>query len=202
MSVTAVDVEVALHAQFDGAGSAVVTGIGASPGAALELWTMNSAIDVRDVLPSVRVPCLVLRVANQRNTHLMSAAMELSAVVEEVTVEGHEMRRVLDLKLVRSTWPILATGWTVIHRMDESSPLHGLTPDNVEKRLVMLLGVLKATDAILLHEVHAWSMWRPSHLRWGVRFQAMSNRSDEGVLHLDYTTLGRVEPLPPQDGSP
>jgi class 3 adenylate cyclase len=34
--------------------------LGASPGAAIALWRMNSEIDVRDVLPSIRVPTLVL----------------------------------------------------------------------------------------------------------------------------------------------
>jgi pimeloyl-ACP methyl ester carboxylesterase len=34
--------------------------IGASPGAALELWSMNREIDVRDVLPVIETPCLVI----------------------------------------------------------------------------------------------------------------------------------------------
>jgi len=34
--------------------------LGASPGAAIALWRMNAEIDVRDVLPSIRVPTLVL----------------------------------------------------------------------------------------------------------------------------------------------
>ncbi len=34
--------------------------VGASPGAALELWSMNRSIDVRDVLPLLETPCLVV----------------------------------------------------------------------------------------------------------------------------------------------
>lgn len=34
--------------------------MGASPGAALELWSMNQSIDVRDVVPILRTPCLVV----------------------------------------------------------------------------------------------------------------------------------------------
>lgn len=34
--------------------------VGGSPGAALELWNMNRAIDVRDVLSVIDVPCVVL----------------------------------------------------------------------------------------------------------------------------------------------
>ncbi len=34
--------------------------VGGSPGAALELWSMNRSIDVRDVLPLIETPCLVV----------------------------------------------------------------------------------------------------------------------------------------------
>ena len=50
MSVTAADVEIALHAQFDGAGSAVTTGIGASPGAAVGqvYFDVDGCLDAAD----------------------------------------------------------------------------------------------------------------------------------------------------------
>ena len=41
-------------------------GMGASPGAALALTRMNAEIDVRDVLPSIRVPTLVLHRTGDR----------------------------------------------------------------------------------------------------------------------------------------
>jgi class 3 adenylate cyclase len=41
--------------------------LGASPGAAIALWQMNAEIDVRDVLPSIRVPTLVLHRRDDTN---------------------------------------------------------------------------------------------------------------------------------------
>lgn len=43
--------------------AARVEQIGASPGAALELWSMNEGIDVRDVLPVLETPSLVIHIA-------------------------------------------------------------------------------------------------------------------------------------------
>ena len=40
--------------------------MGASPGAAVALTRMNSDIDIRDVLPSIRVPTLVLHRSGDR----------------------------------------------------------------------------------------------------------------------------------------
>ena len=42
--------------------------MGASPGAALALTRMNAEIDIRDILPSIRVPTLVL---HRRHDHLL-----------------------------------------------------------------------------------------------------------------------------------
>jgi pimeloyl-ACP methyl ester carboxylesterase len=41
--------------------------MGTSPGAALALTRMNAEIDIRDILPSIRVPTLVL---HRRHDHL------------------------------------------------------------------------------------------------------------------------------------
>ena len=43
--------------------------MGASPGAALALTRMNAEIDIRDILPSIRVPTLVL---HRRHDHLLN----------------------------------------------------------------------------------------------------------------------------------
>jgi class 3 adenylate cyclase/dienelactone hydrolase len=44
--------------------------LGASPGAAIATYRMNMEIDVRHVLPAVRVPTLVLHVAGDRAVHI------------------------------------------------------------------------------------------------------------------------------------
>ena len=50
MSVTAADVEIALHAQFAGAGSSIASGIGASPGAAVGrvYFDVDGCLDAAD----------------------------------------------------------------------------------------------------------------------------------------------------------
>ena len=60
---------------------------GASPGAVLAVWKMNREIDVRDILPSVRVPTLVLhrvgdRVIDIENARYMAGRIPGAKLVE------------------------------------------------------------------------------------------------------------------------
>src|ERR1700760_4888245 len=69
---------------------------------------------------------LMFRVANARQNVVQEASAKLRMVRDEVTLEGLRMRRIRDLVLVRDQQPAFFIGWTIMHGIDESSPLwHG-----------------------------------------------------------------------------
>ena len=49
------------------------------------------------------------------------------------------MRRFEELKLVRSRTPLFALSWTVMHRIDETSPLYGRTANSLIENQIELL---------------------------------------------------------------
>lgn len=89
------------------------------------------------------VPTLELRVGNARGNEIIEASMRLVLLREEVTPEGHRMRRLVDLNLVRDSSPLFTLTWTVMHRIDENSPLYGVNAENAPERLVGLLALLR-----------------------------------------------------------
>jgi inward rectifier potassium channel len=68
---------------------------------------------------------LIFRVANALGNELADANITVTALLDEVTAEGEHMRRLHDVKLVRSRTPLFVVSWTVMHVLDEDSPLHG-----------------------------------------------------------------------------
>ena len=76
------------------------------------------------------VPTLMFRAANQRGNQIFDANVTVSLARQVVTREGINMRRFEELRLVRSRTPLFALSWTVMHRIDETSPLYGQTPDS------------------------------------------------------------------------
>lgn len=153
------------------------------------------------------VPCLIWRVANRRGTSLLDASARAYALMDEVSSEGRRMRRNHSLELERSSMPIFLLAWTLIHRLDEKSPLFGLTHENAGERLVGIVASITGVDETMLQAVHARQLYSTEDLRFGARFVDMiDNDSIPGTLVIDHTQLDRLvgddvvpEPrLPPQ----
>ena len=79
------------------------------------------------VAPLNGVHTLRLRLCNERpHSVLYHASFYLTVSFERVDREGHRMRIQRQLKLLQDTVPVLGATFTVCHRIDEQSPLHGL----------------------------------------------------------------------------
>ena len=92
------------------------------------------------ITPYNGVPTLIFRVANQRRSYILEAAASLVLIRDEETAEGHSLRRFHDLKLERARSPVFALSWQIMHRIDETSPLCGVTAEAI-KEGDMRLGV-------------------------------------------------------------
>jgi len=77
------------------------------------------------------VPTLMLRVANQRQSYILEAVASLVLLRDEETSDGHSLRRLHDLKLERARSPMFALSWLIMHRIDETSPLYGVTAQQI-----------------------------------------------------------------------
>ena len=70
-------------------------------------------------------PTLMLRAANARQNIVMEASARLRLLRDEVTPEGFRIRRIQDLPLIRNRHPVFLFGWTLLHVIDDASPLAG-----------------------------------------------------------------------------
>jgi len=68
---------------------------------------------------------LMFRIANERHNRIVEANATVSLVREEVNEQNENFIRIHDLKLVRERTPVFAMTWTLMHRIDENSPLFG-----------------------------------------------------------------------------
>lgn len=134
-------------------------------------------------------PCLMFRIANLRGSSLLDASARAHVLIDEVSSEGHRMRRNHPLELERSSMPIFLLAWTLIHPLDEKSPLHGLTQENAGERMVTLIVNFTGVDDTMLQTVHARRLYTPDDLRFGLRFADMIDTSTPGLLVIDHSQM-------------
>ena len=113
---------VAIQALFGLWGVAMVTGLAFSRFSRPTARVIFSRIAT--IAPFNGVPTLMYRTGNQRFNQILEAQQRATLIRDEVTSEGEFMRRFYDLQLMRSRSPIFALTWTVMHSINESSPLY------------------------------------------------------------------------------
>ena len=141
------------------------------------------------------VPCLQFRVANERDGQIVSAKMRAAVMVDERTDEGQSMRRMVPLDLERHRLPLFTVTWTAIHRLDETSPLRGLAPENANERVSFILVTLSGTDDTFLDEVHALHTYEAENLRFNHGFEDIISQKDDGSVLLDHGKLHHTTPI-------
>jgi inward rectifier potassium channel len=141
------------------------------------------------------VPTLMFRAANQRGNRILDAAISVSLAHEATSKEGLVMRRFDELTLMRARSPLFALSWTIMHRIDESSPLRGLDFKTMCEQEFEILVLLSGTDETLADIIYARHSYVPADVRWNHRFVDVLSIAPSGHRIVDLTRFHDTEPL-------
>ena len=132
---------------------------GASPGAVIDLWKMNMAIDARHILPAVRVPALIVHRTGDRaikveHSRYMAAHIPGAKYVE-LPGEDHLW------------W--LGDADTLLDRVDEflTGARHAVEPDRVLATVLFTDMVARPSAPLSWETVAGETSWKHTTLRCG-----------------------------------
>ncbi|MFT4979240.1 MAG: inward rectifier potassium channel, partial [Myxococcota bacterium] len=145
------------------------------------------------------VPCLMFRMANERTSQIVEAHLRVSVIKDEVTAEGHHLRRFYHLRLERESSPIFSLTWTAIHPIDENSPLAGLSAETLTSQLAAVVVTFTGIDDTFAQTVHARTSYQSSAVAFNHRFVDMIDRDEHGMMTIHHGRLHHIVPLPGDD---
>ncbi len=148
------------------------------------------------ITPFDGLPALMFRAANQRGNQILEAEASVSLFAETITSEGHRMRRFQDLKLERSRQSMFALSWTLIHRIDDASPLHGHTRDSLEAIFGEIVVALNGVDDVFAQRIYARHSYLPDEILWDRQFADVLTTDADGRRVVNYNAFHDVKPLP------
>jgi inward rectifier potassium channel len=140
------------------------------------------------------VPTLMIRLGNGGMSLLADATARITAIVRVESQEGHVFRHAYELKLERNRLSLFALTWTLIHPLDELSPLHKLSPEWLAEHEFWLMVLVEAIDHSLGAQVHQLMDYGVATIRFGERYQDAVTIDAEGRTNVDITRLSAVEP--------
>jgi inward rectifier potassium channel len=139
-------------------------------------------------------PTLMVRIANGRAAVLTDAAAKLNVLLSETTAEGNLFRRAQELRLERAHIPIFPLSWTLIHVLDEHSPLHGYDAARAIAADARVFVTLEARDPTLATTVQDIRTYAPEDIRFGMRYADAVTAAEDGTPVVDLTRIGALEP--------
>jgi inward rectifier potassium channel len=124
--------------------------------------------------------------------------MEIEALVLFATVESNNdgmKRKYRTLSLERSAIQFLPLTWTLVHPVDNSSPLWGLGAADLARLQAEFLILIKAFDDTFFQTVHVRHSYRHDEVVWGARFLPAFEADASGKMVLDLKRLSEITPV-------
>ena len=132
------------------------------------------------------LPSLMFRAANRRRNEILEAQATVMLLRDELNAEGVEMRRFHQMEVVRPHTPMFALTWTVIHPIDQSSPLFGASRESLLRTHAQIIVSILGLDETFSQTVHARHTYEASEIRWDHRFADILTRAEDGHRQIDY----------------
>lgn len=156
--------------------------------------TAHIRFSKNDVITSYQTGrALMFRLVNMRSSQLIevNAQVLFSRFIDE---NGQIVRRFSQLSLEREKVTFFPLGWTVVHPIDENSPLYNLTVEDLKNSDAEILILMTAIDEDFAQTVHTRTSFKPEEIVWDAKFISLYNKTGtDDPISIDVRKLSKVE---------
>ncbi|MBX7207225.1 MAG: hypothetical protein K1X78_02845 [Verrucomicrobiaceae bacterium] len=138
-------------------------------------------------------PALAFRVANGRHQSMVEAHFCLMLHRDEMTAEGDDARRFYTLKLTFDRLILFPAALTLRHVIDESSPLFGVTREQLEASHSRFMASVTGVDTVIPAPMQSQHDYHWRDVRFGEQFVDIYSPGRDGRYTVDYGRLHETE---------
>jgi inward rectifier potassium channel len=134
-------------------------------------------------------------VANKFENKLVDLEVTVDLIKLEMA-EGRLKKRFYQLFLFRKRIPYLSVPWTVVHIIDEKSPLHGMSEKSFSEEHLEFFVQIKAFDETHREFIYKeFSYFGTDEVLWGHKFVNIQNYTQTGALKISMRRFGKTTKL-------
>ncbi|MBA3682734.1 MAG: hypothetical protein H0W73_16465 [Bacteroidetes bacterium] len=130
---------------------------------------------------------IMFRIANRKQYELIESEASVT-----ITLNNPETKRrdFLNLKLEITRINFLSLSWTIVHPLDEESPLFGLTKKELEERDAEFIILIKAINDTYSQTVYSRNSYKAEEIVENAKFKPLTPEADKrGRLRLTVTDI-------------
>ncbi len=145
------------------------------------------------ISPYKGISALMFRIVNQQHTQLIEVEVQVTMSYLEME-NGTRQRRYKALPLERNRVALFPMNWTIVHPIDEDSPMFGWTQEELKAMNVELIIFIKAYDSTFAQQIHSNSSYVFDEFVWNKKFTAMYYADEQlGRTILEMDKLNELE---------
>ncbi|TCI94368.1 ion channel [Tenacibaculum sp. M341] len=138
---------------------------------------------------------LMFRLMNSRKTIMIEPEVAVTLSLNEKDEKGNYKRSFFELKLERNKIMYLPTIWTIVHIIDNNSPLYNLTNEEVKNLDAGLYVLIQYHEESFGQKVYQATSYKFSQLEMDVKYVPSSGFDQHGYTVLDHDKLSEIEPM-------
>jgi inward rectifier potassium channel len=152
------------------------------------------------IAPYKGLTALMFRLAAYKENHHLTNAEVTVNLALTVQEDGQSVFRFYSLNLERSRVDTLSMNWTIVHPVDEESPLKGLTAEDLKAGDAEIYVLCRGFDDVYSNMVQQRTSYTYHEILFNARFIPMYRESEDGrttIMELDklneYKLLEKVK---------
>lgn len=149
--------------------------------------------DMAIIAPYKKGTAFMFRTAPYKNNHLMDAEVKLTMGIR-INRDGEEKNEFYTLGVEFNKINSLILNWTIVHPINENSPIYGFTLEDLKRVNAEFIVYVKAYDEGFANTVVARTSYSSDEIIEGARFKPMYYASEShNATVLDLNKLNDVE---------
>lgn len=150
------------------------------------------------IAPFKEGKALMFRMTNASKSELIETEVQVLMAVNQREEDGTLNRKFYPLGLEINKVSFFSLSWTIVHPLDDKSPLYNFSEQEVLDANAEFMVLVKGTDETAQQVVHARRSYSAGEVVWNARFSPVIERAPQGVPKVLTRRIGAHELLKPE----
>ena len=135
---------------------------------------------------------LKFKLTNHRDVVLQDVEAKVIAMFNEINEQGEFTRRYYQLPLTLPRVEIMALTWTLVHKIDEESPLWNKSQEDIIQQQPEFLVLVNGFDEVYSERTRARKSYIANDIIWNKNFETIFHSKPDGTVHMDVRDINKV----------
>lgn len=136
---------------------------------------------------------LMFRMSHASKSELIETEVQMMVAINQRDEAGNVLRNYYPLGLEINKISFFSLSWTLVHPLDEKSPVFGFSEQDLAEANAEVMVLVKATEETNQQMVHARRSYTTEEMVWNARFGPIISRNKKGQPQVLTRHIGAYE---------